>query len=156
MNVLKFALASTLLATSIGASFSAQAATTNHSGTICHAYNASESNRIDYVSSGVRNLATYSTQVVCPLMRTVNAAGGATVYVDIYHYGYRSTNCTLYSYSSRGSLLGSSSNSFSGSGFREISLSLSYSKTASWGDYALICSIPSSGNGVINGVDLVE
>ncbi|MFM8331664.1 MAG: hypothetical protein ACKN9T_08240 [Candidatus Methylumidiphilus sp.] len=141
----------------LGFTPTAQAATvTNHSGTICKNYNDYEATKIDFLARGTQNSAAYATQVICPLTRAANSSAGATAYVDIYHYGYQTTSCTLYSYTNLGTLLGSASQSWSGSGARELSIYLGSGKSAAWSDYSVLCTIPGSTNGIVMGVDLYE
>lgn len=143
---------------SLGASPKAYAAVlTNHSGTICKNYNASEATEIDYLPSGTRSYKTSTTYVICPLTRSTTNSDGAYVFVDINHSGTQTTTCTAYSYNRAGALLASSSYSQTGSGHQQIPLPLSgLGKSEAYSDYSVLCSIPGSSAGLIMGVDLAE
>jgi len=160
MNVktmLSLAAASTVVVALASAPAAMAATASNESGTICHAYNAGDTTFIDYLSSGARSYKYTATQMICPFVRATNNTGGAWAYVDINHSSAATTTCTLYSMSVSGALLGSVSGSWTGSGFHEIVLNLTGAgKSAAWGDYAVLCTIPGSAIGKIMGVDLNE
>ncbi|CAK0772444.1 conserved hypothetical protein [Gammaproteobacteria bacterium] len=130
---------------------------TNHSGTICKNYNASDSNLMDYYSYGTGSLKTSTTSVICPLTRNTSSGNGAYVYVNIKHTASNTTKCTAFSYSSTGNLLASASKTWSGSGTYEFALNLvGVGKSNSWSDYSVVCTIPGNMTGLIEGVDLSE
>lgn len=96
----------------------AQATQVNSPGTACQAYNASQVTDIDYLISGVRNLAGTARSVICPIMRTPLDAGVSTgtVWVTGYNSG-ATTSITVYAMSTSGTVLGSQSTSSSASSY---------------------------------------
>jgi hypothetical protein len=152
-----FVLPTVLLGGLAAAPLASAAVATNHSGTICKNYNASQAIVIDFLASGTRSLVGATTSVICPLTRNTANTNGARVYVDIKHTGSRTTRCTAYSYREDGALLASTSQSWSGSGFHEITLNLvGAGKSTNYSDYSVLCTIPGNRNGIIMGVDLLE
>jgi hypothetical protein len=146
-----------LLLGSLATAPMAGAVITNHSGTICKNYNASEVSSIDYLVNGTRSLQATTTYLICPLTRNTSNSGGAWVYVDVTNSGSHTTSCTAYSYDYNGTFLGSSSATWTGSGFHEFALNLTGTgKSTSWSDYSVLCSVPGSASGLIMGVDLSE
>lgn len=148
-----------LIGTAMVAAFNAPAAyaaVSNHSGTICKNYNASEATKIDYITGGTRSVKTSATEVICPLVRSTTNSDGATAYVDIIHSGSRTTTCSLWSHDYNGAYLGAISDTWTGSGFHEFALYLGSGKSAYWSDYSVACTIPGNVNGAVTGIDLVE
>jgi len=135
----------------------AQAANTDHSGTICQNYHAADVSFIDYYSYGTRSLKNAATAVVCPLTRNTSNSSGAHIEVDITHFNStQTTSCSAFSFND-GSLLASASQSWTGSGWHLFYLDLSGAgKSASTSNYSVICTIPGNGNGLVIDVDLVE
>lgn len=145
------ALVATLAAAPI-----ASAAYTNFAGTVCKNYNASEASTIDYYTDGVRNLRSSSAYVICPLSRAATSYG-AEIWVDVAHFGHRTTRCTAYSYSDGGNLLASATNSATGSGRRVIHLNLrGFGKSNRYSDYSVLCSIPGAASGSLTGIEVDE
>jgi len=135
----------------------ASAVSANHSGTICKNYNAGDAAFIDYLPNGARSYRTYATALICPLTRNTSNSNGAYVYVDVTTYGTQTVYCTAYSYNYNGTLLGSASQSWTGSGFHEFGLNLyGAGKSSAWSDYSVLCTVPGNSSGLINGVDLSE
>lgn len=150
-----------VVAATLGASAPVMAATVstvgNHSGTICKNYNAADASVIDYLTSGARASKAGNVSLICPLVRSTQGTGGATAYVDVTHSTSGTTTCTLYSVSSAGTYLATNTLSWTGVGFHEFALSVAgVNKSTAWSDYAVLCNIPGSYNGVIMGVDLNE
>jgi len=128
----------------------------NHSGTICKNYDGGQANYMDYYAYGARSTKSGTTYVICPLVRSTTRAYGAYAYVDIKHSAGARTSCTLYSYGWNGNLLGSNSQTWTGSGVHEFSLYLGSGKSNTWSDYAVLCTIPGPYTGLIMGIDLSE
>jgi len=142
---------------SLAASSTALAVSSNHSGTICKNYNAADAPYIDYLTNGTRSIKTSTTNIVCPMARNTSNTNGAYVYVDVTHSSSVTMTCTAYSYTYTGTLLGSVSATWTGSGFHEFALNLTGSgKSTAWSDYSVLCSTPGNRAAVINGVDLNE
>jgi len=129
---------------------------TNHSGTICKNYDNFDVSYMDYLASGTMSSKGSNTQVICPLVRGSTSAYGAYAYVDIMHVAWVSTQCTLYSYTDSGSLLGSYTLSWYGNGFHEFSLHLGSGRSNTWSNYAVLCNIPGSYAARIIGIGLSE
>jgi len=155
-TALRMALTSGLIVAAAGIPAAMAGTVSNHSGTICKNYNRGDVDYIDYLSSGTRSYLAGSTSLICPLVRRTTNTNGTYAYVDVYHNTTASTTCTLYSYTQSGGLLGSTSLSWTGTGFHEFPLYLGAGKSTIWSDYAVICSIPGSYNGKIMGIDLSE
>lgn len=151
-----FVLPLTLLGFLATASLGA-AAINNHSGTGCKNYDAGDEKYIDYFTYGTRSLKDAATRVICPLVRSTSASNGATIYVDLVHFGEQTTTCSAYSYNWTGALLASTSLTWTGTGLHEYALNLTGAgKSATWSDYSVLCTIPGNRNSVIYGVDLSE
>lgn len=147
-----FVLATFLLGMAIAAPTASAAEWTNHSGTVCKNYNASEVSYIDYFSNGTRNLSTSATTtVICPLSRNTTGTYGAYFYVHVS--GSQSTTCTAYSHTYDGMLLASTSNS----GIGEIPLDLyGFGNSNTYSNYSVLCDLPANRLAVLNTVDLYE
>jgi hypothetical protein len=130
--------------------------TTDHSGTICHAYNAGQATSIDYLANGARVLGAYSLPVICPIVRSTNNSAGATFDIDVTHSGTQTTSCTVYSYSYTGTYLGSAYASWNGAGQHEFSLTIPNGQSNYWSTYAVLCYLPASATGVLNDIDVIE
>lgn len=87
----------------LGLVSTAQASLTQ-SGVNWHAYNASEVSLIDYFTSGVRTLASYTTYVVGSVDYYFKT-GGISVYVNGYNPAGTSSPITVYSHSNVGTQL---------------------------------------------------
>ena len=131
---------------------------TDHSGTVCKNYNAGEVSYVDYFTNGTRIVTkTTPTAVICPLSRNTTGTNGAYIYVHITHSGTQTTACTAYSYSLNGTPLAAGSGSATGSGRLLLGLNLyGAGKSAALSNYSVYCTIPGSGNGVLNTVDVYE
>ncbi|WP_295435582.1 hypothetical protein [uncultured Thiodictyon sp.] len=127
---------------------------TNTLGTICKNYSAGDLKYIDYVDLSTASIKSATTTVICPLSRDTQSTKGATAYVDVTHSANATTACTLYSYSYTGTLLGSVSRTWTGTGFHGFTLVVPASDAYS--DYAVVCNIPGSKVGRIWDVDLQE
>jgi len=157
ITALRIVLPAILIGELSVASLASAGVITNHSGTICTNYNASDVTKIDRLSYGTTSLKSSTTTVVCPLTRNTSSSYGAYVYVDIYHTNYTTTKCTAYSYDEDGNLLASTSAGWTGSGLHEFSLNLTgLGRSSSFSDYSVLCSIPGGRAGIIQGVDLNE
>jgi hypothetical protein len=128
----------------------------NHSGAICQNYYTADSGMISYWANGIQSKKTTDTPVVCPLVRASVGNGGASAFVDVSHTGSRTTTCALYSIRYDGVILGSTTQSWAGSGFHEFALSLGYGNSNSWSNYSVYCTIPGNYNGTLYGINLYE
>ena len=144
--------------TSMASVQTAQASvTTDHSGTICHAYNASQATLVDYFDYGTRNIATYSLPVVCPLVRSTNNSAGATADVDVFTFSNQTISCTFSSYPwNSNTPKGTVTQSWTGTGSHEFSMTLPSGSSDFWSTYSVRCTLPPSGSGVLKDVDLIE
>lgn len=144
-------LATLLLGLMMAAPMASAGEWTDHSGTICKNYNASEVGYIDYFVNGMRSLSPSYTYVICPLTRNTTGTSGAFFYV--YVTGGLPTTCTAYSYEYNGGLL--ASNSSSGTGLLGISLFGPGNSTV-LSNYSVFCSLPGNGASVLHTVDIFE
>ena len=129
----------------------------NHSGTICKNYNAGDVSYIDYLTYGTRSFKGSATQVICPLTRNTSNSNGAFVDVDILHLGTQTTSCTAFSLSPTGSLMGSTGQSWTGSGWHVFAIDLTgIGKSDSRSNYSVLCTIPGNGLGLVIDLELVE
>lgn len=151
--VLPFVLLGLLAA----ASLASAAEWTDHSGTICKNYNASEVTFIDYFPNGTRNLRTGPTSVICPLTRNTTGTFGAYFYIGVTHFGSQTTTCSAYSYHLNGAYACSGSGSYTGGGNGLIGISLYGSGCSdALSNYSIFCTIPGNGNGIVNAVNFYE
>jgi hypothetical protein len=137
----------------------AMAATlSNHSGTICKNSNGNEATYIWYYPWSTFSTKSSATEVICPLVRRTTGSNGAIAYVDVEHYGVRTTKCTLYSFPKEGyPAIASVSKSWTGAGYKRITLNLQGAgKSNKWSDYSVLCSIPGGFNSELLGIDLEE
>jgi hypothetical protein len=144
-------LATLLLGLVIATPMASAGEWTDHSGTICKNYNASEVGYIDYFAYGTRSLSPSYTYVICPLTRNTTGTNGA--YVFVYVTGSLPTSCGAYSYDYYGGLL--VSNSVSGTGLLGIPLAGSGYSTA-YSYYSVLCYLPGNGASVLTSVDIYE
>lgn len=141
----------------MGAAPSVQAyAVTNHAGQICQPYDYYNAGRVDYLSTAARLQGASAGYLICPLTRAQNTAGAVGVYVDVNNSSSATISCTLYSWRDNGGSLGSSSLSWTGSGWHEFYLTLTAAQVASWSDLAVLCYIPGNYVGKITGLDVIE
>jgi hypothetical protein len=142
----------------LGSAQTAQAQTWHqHSGTVCHAWNAADATRVDYFDYGARVLGAASAQVVCPLVRSTTNSLGATADVDIWNNTSQTVSCTLYSYPySSNTPLGSVTQTWTGLGLHEFSLYLGNLTSNYWSTYSVRCTVPGNGATIIKDIDLGE
>lgn len=147
-----------LLLGSLAAAPMAGAVITDHSGTICKNFNASEAAQIDYLTNGARSYKTSATSLICPLTRNTSNSGGAWVYVDVTHSGTQTSCCSAFSWDWNGTFLGSASAPcWTGSGPHDFAINLTgVGKSTPWSNYSVLCTIPGNASGLIRDVDLSE
>src|SRR5581483_3986397 len=94
-----------------GLSTGVYASQVNSQGNMCKNYDAADATFIDYFVYGTRNLATVDKAVICPIVRVptvlLSAAYSITVVFDGVDSSGQSHPCTLYSYDTDGTFLGS-------------------------------------------------
>lgn len=134
----------------------AQAATAqniNTHGSACRNYNAGEALDIDYLSYGVRTIASGARSVICPLPRHPVTGPGQNFYVDGSNASGATTSCTVYAYDYNGTFLSSATFSRSDATYTNyVSLpSVSY-----WGYVSVLCTLPASGGGVLFGASAID
>jgi hypothetical protein len=127
----------------------AESLNVNTHGAACNPYNAAEAADIDYLTIGVRTIATSPRRVVCPVPRHPVTGPGQTVWVDGSNSPGKSTLCVAYSTTYDGTF--NSSYSFTASTptyDRAAPLS-----TVGFYDYvSVLCELPAQGGGVLFGV----
>jgi hypothetical protein len=131
----------------------------NTSGVLCQNFNASQALDIDYLSTGVRNLATSARSVICAIPRSPLAATPLTTFfVDGQNNPGTSTSCTVTVYSYFGTIRSTQS-------FTEIGEAsgrtwdhfVTMSPQPSTFDYAsVVCTLPASAGGRLFGVIAVQ
>ena len=152
------ALLFTAALAAIGAS--AYAVNIDTNGVICQNFNAAEALDIDYLSSGVRNLASAARQVICSVPRSplADASTSGRFAVDGRNNAGTTTTCSVIATNGDGSFLGSQSftetNALS-SVWRHI-VSLPSAQLPTSGYVSLLCTIPPSAGGVITGVTALQ
>lgn len=141
------------------ASTTALADNINTSGVICQNFNAREATDIDYLTTGVRNLAASSRDIICAIPRSpLNSPPSPTFYVDGHNNAGTSTTCTVTVYSFGGIVR--STQTFTengGTGGLTWDFPVTLSPQPDFFDYAsLLCLIPASIGGSIFGVTAVQ
>lgn len=157
-NALKLGL---FLATGTLASIAAtaHADNINTSGVICQNFNASEALDIDYLTTGVRNLAATPRSIICAIPRSpLNAAPSPMFFVDGHNNANTTTTCTVTVYNFMGVIQSTQSFSESGgAGGLTWDFPVTLALQPAVFDYAsLLCSIPASAGGSILGVTAVQ
>jgi hypothetical protein len=126
----------------------------NHHGSICHNSFAGADTSLNHMANGTQNPTTGIAYATCPLVRATTNTYGALAYLDIYNAISGTTQCTFLSYDYNGTLLGSTSASWTGTGYYRFGLSLGSGKSTATSNYSVVCTIPSNGN--ILDIDLYE
>mgnify|MGYP003573653345 CR=1 FL=1 len=122
-------------------------------GMTCKPYFANTSSRIDNRLDGVyNNSATAATWVACPVIRddkTGTNGFGGTTWVRVYRDGISRTAMTCYLRqqdvldSTPGTVLGSDSESWTGTGWRWLSLNITGAgRSQNWGPAVMYCYVP--------------
>lgn len=160
LSLLGIAASVALLSTS--APMEAEAANINTHGSICQNYNASEVADIDYLTSGVRNIATSARSVICSVPRSPLPAGAISgaFYVDFTLAPNTSISCTLYSFDDNtDDMLGFTqlfqSNPSTSYVDYDILLSLPVINLPTFSYTALLCSLPNNSS-TLRGVTSVQ
>jgi hypothetical protein len=127
----------------------AESQNVNTHGAACNPYNASEAADIDYLTTGVRTIATSPRRVVCPVPRHPVTGPDQTFWVDGSNSPGKSTICVAYSTTYDGKF--NSSYSFTANTptyDRAVNLS-----SVGYYDYvSVLCELPAQGGGVLFGV----
>jgi len=129
----------------------------NTSGVLCQNFNAREALDIDYISSGVRNLAAAPRLVICAMPRSPLAATPfRTFYVDGQNNAGTATSCTITVYSYQGII--QSTQSFTESaGPAPWDHGVTMPVVPGTFDYAsLLCSLPANAGGTLFGVTAIQ
>jgi hypothetical protein len=152
---ISIALGMTLVANIVGLlvpSNAVLAATVFHHGSICHSLNQSQAKDLVINTEGVRNIATATRKVICPLVVTHTpgqTTGGVLVDNRTQVPLSTSISCTLYSYDFVGSFLGSTTNT---SGFNSY-ITLSGVPANIFSNHTVVCSLPPNSSGRLIGIE---
>ena len=125
-------------------------ASLTQSGVNWHAYNASESTKIDYLVNGVRTTNTSATHVVGSVDWFYNP-GGISVYLYGTNTGANTTSLTVYSYNSTGGFLSSQSANLGGT-YANHFIGLTAAQAPQFSFVSVLALLPASFNGVFRGV----
>jgi hypothetical protein len=144
-----------LLASLVTAPMASAVVYTNQPGSVCKNYYPNEGSYMDYRgTTTIGSLKPQDTYIICPLTRpAANLTQGAEFFVDLMHYGSKTTCCNVMSKGPGHFLYGLASKCWTGNGFGSLRMNLTgagKSDTAS--DYALYCTIPGSSGGQITGI----
>lgn len=148
-----------MVAAALALASAASAATvTNQPGSVCKNLVQADATFMRYETNGIRSTKTQPTYILCPTARTLpSLGGGAEIYVDVNHSGYRTTTCTAYSYAAGGRLLGSRTASWFGISYGYVYLNLRGTGLSDiTSDYSVVCTIDGSGQALISGVHVKE
>jgi len=133
---------------------SANAANITTHGGACRNFDPAGVSKLDYFTSGVRNLSTTTpVNVICPVEREPLPAGVANgiIYIDGANAGGTTTSCTVYSFDFTGTLLGTRSVSSSASQY-DMSVSFPAALLPQYAYVAAVCTLPTNSNSVLKGV----
>jgi hypothetical protein len=144
-----FTLSLTLAAVFLAPFGAVQAAPAIHAGSICHNYNKNQANDLDFYTDGVKNGATSSRAVICPLVVT-HTSGQTTGSVYIDFNTPTAFSCTLYSYSYKDAYLGSKT-ATTGTGASFVYLGTVPANTYS--NHSVLCTLPANYVGKIVAIE---
>jgi hypothetical protein len=131
----------------------ASATQLNISGVTCNPFNAADATVIDYRPNGVANIASTAKPVICGAVQTSPNSNGKTIYIDGYHQqNNQTTTCTVYVYQHNGSLLYSTTVSWTGLGAWEKTVSLTAAQDPQWAYDTVLCTLPASSGGYLIGI----
>lgn len=146
-------LMAALVGGAIGIADAATAQNINTHGAICNPYNASQALDIDYLTSGVRTIASSARPVICAVPRHPVTGPTQSFYVDGSNSAGASTSCSLWSYNFNGVF--QSSTSFTATEavydrFVTLASNPFYAYTS------LLCTLPANGGGVLFGITALD
>jgi hypothetical protein len=131
----------------------AQSQSINTPGSVCNPFNANEATDIDYVSNGVRTIATSARRVVCGVGRHPVAGPGQSFFVDGSNSAGKSTLCALSSFTFQGTFNSATSFLESSPTYDHLAALQSVGRF----DYVtLLCNLPANAGGVLFGVITVD
>jgi hypothetical protein len=130
------------------------AANAIHSGAICHNYDKGQANDPDFYPNGVKNSATASRKVICPLVVThvQKEVGGEyeDFGIELFFNTPTAFSCTLYSYSSDDKFLGSKT-ATTGTGVGSVFIG--YVPANYGSNHNVVCTLPANQKGRIISID---
>jgi hypothetical protein len=111
-----------------------------HSGSICHNYNSGQANDLEFYTDGVKNRATTSRSVICPLVVT-HTSGQIIGYVWVDFKTPTAFTCTLYSYTAYGTFWGSKT-ATTGTGASFVFIG--YVPANTYSNHSVVCTLPAN------------
>lgn len=136
----------------VGAGLDASAATSqniNTPGTACNPFNAAEAGDIDYLTTGVRTIASGPRKVICPVTRHPVTGPGQTVWVDGSNSPGKTTTCAAYVTTFYGQFVTAYSFSSSASTYDAPA---PLNPVGTFDYVSVLCDLPAQGGGVVFGV----
>jgi hypothetical protein len=131
----------------------AESQSINTPGTVCNPFNAADATVIDYVSNGVRTIATTARRVVCGVSRHPAASPGQVFFVDGSNSPGASTLCALSSFTFQGTFHSATSFSESAPTYDHPAALQSVGRF----DYVtLLCNLPANAGGILFGVTAID
>ena len=125
------------------------AARLNINGAICQPYNAGQANDIDYVASGIRNLATTDRSVTCSVPRSAGTSGPTPqIFVSGVNYNGASSSGAFYAHRPDGTFVGSTAFNPPTGVYISI-IKLTPAQVPSDAMLSVYASLPGNGNGVL-------
>jgi len=155
VSIKKSALVLGLLAVTgavMGVGLEASAATSqniNTHGAACNPFNAAEAADIDYLTTGVRTVASSPRKVLCPAPRHPVTGPGQTFWVDGSNSPGKSTLCSVYSTTFNGQFASAYSFSSSAATYDHPA---TLSSVGTFDYVSVLCQLPAQGGGVLFGV----
>lgn len=150
-------VAPVILVSGLGMVPTAHGAYGNASGSVCKNHDTGDANYMNYSSYGISSFKASPTLVTCPLTRLTNNSNGAVVYIDVKNKNSATVACTAYSYSYTKDVIASASQTWTGSGFHELTINISGAgKSDYYSDYSVLCTIPGNNSSTIYDIDLNE
>jgi hypothetical protein len=132
------------------------AANAIHSGAICHNYDKGQANDPDFYPNGVKNSATASRKVICPLVVThvlVQEDNGQyeNFGIELFFNTPTAFSCTLYSYDSFDDRFLGSKTATTGTGVGSVFIG--YVPANYGSNHNVVCTLPANQKGRIISID---
>ncbi len=122
-------------------------------GAAFRAYNAGQNGDIDFLVSGVRNLATSPRAVIAPVVIDTPASTSLSVLVDGSNYSGATTSFTLYAYNYEGTFQSSISGSSSAATYDTY---LTLATVGPWSYVSCLATLPANASGTLFGVTTMQ